>query len=153
MSGGNYLRLNAVFIVLDMVTVLFVCVHNAGRSQMAEAILNDLAEGRHRGISAGSQPGEEVNPVAVKAMAELGIDLGDGRPKLLTGEMVEEADLVITMGCGENVCPIVPKEVMDWGLDDPHGQTIERVREIRDEIQRRVVDLIATLNSRALARV
>ena len=115
---------------------------------MAEAFFNDVAGGRHRGISAGSQPGEEVNPVAVRAMAERGIDMGGGRPKPLTGEMVAEADLVITMGCGENVCPIVPKEVIDWDLDDPHGQPIERVREIRDEIRRRVVDLVATLDSR-----
>jgi arsenate reductase len=115
---------------------------------MAEAFFNDTAGVRHRGISAGTQPGEEVNPVAVKAMAEVGIDIGDGRPKLLTGEMVEEADLVITMGCGENVCPIVPKEIVDWGLDDPHGQPIERVREIRDEIRRRVAALAATLDSR-----
>jgi len=107
-----------------------------------------VAGGRHRGISAGTQPGEEVNPIAVRAMAELGVDMGGGRPKLLTGEMVEEADLVITMGCGENVCPIVPKEVLDWGLDDPHGQPIGKVREIRDEIRRRVVNLVATLESR-----
>ena len=130
-----------------MVTVLFVCVHNAGRSQMAEAFFNDVAGGRHRGISAGSQPENEVNPVAVRAMAELGIDIGGSRPKLLTGEMVEEADLVITMGCGENVCPIVPKEVVDWALDDPHGRSIERVRVIRDEIRRRVVDLVSSLDS------
>jgi arsenate reductase len=115
---------------------------------MAEAFFNDVAGGRHRGISAGTQPGEEVNPVAVKAMAEVGIDMGGGRPKLLTGEMVEEADLVITMGCGENVCPIVPKEVVDWDLDDPHGQPIERVREIRDEIRRRVVAVAVDLDSR-----
>jgi protein-tyrosine-phosphatase len=116
---------------------------------MAEAFFNDLAGGRRRGISAGSQPGDEVNSVAVRAMAELGVDMGGGRPKRLTGEMVEEADLVITMGCGENVCPIVPKRVIDWGLEDPHGQPLERVREIRDEIRRRVIDLIASLDSRA----
>jgi protein-tyrosine-phosphatase len=88
-----------------------------------------------------------VNPVAVKAMAEMGIDIGGSRPKVLTGEMVEEADLVITMGCGENVCPIVPKEVVDWALDDPHGQPLERVREIRDHIRRHVIDLVSTLDS------
>jgi len=115
---------------------------------MAEAFFNEVAGGRHRGISAGTQPGEEVNPIAVRAMAELGVNMGGGRPKLLTGEMVEEADLVITMWCGENVCPIVPKEVLDWGLDDPHGQPIGKVREIRDEIRRRVVNLVATLESR-----
>ena len=115
---------------------------------MAEVFFNVLAGGRHRGISAGTQPGEEVNPVAVRAMAEMGMDMGGGRPKLLTVEMVVDADMVITMGCGENVCPVVPKEVLDWDLDDPHGQPIEKVREIRDEIRRRVVDLAATLNSR-----
>ena len=114
---------------------------------MAEAFFNDVAGGRYRGISAGTQPGEEVNPVAVRAMAEVGIDMGSGRPKLLTVEMVEESDLVITMGCGENVCPIVPKEVLDWALDDPHGRPIERVMEIRDEIRRRVIGLVATLDS------
>ena len=116
---------------------------------MAEAFFNDVAGGRHRGISTGTQPGEEVNPVAERAMAEVGIDMGGGRPKLLTVEMVEEADLVITMGCGENVCPVVPKEVSDWDLDDPHGQPLERAREIRDEIRRRIADLVATLDSRA----
>jgi arsenate reductase len=115
---------------------------------MAEAFFNNLAGGRHRGVSAGSQPRDEVNPVAVRAMAELGVDMG-GRPKRLTGEMVEEADLVITMGCGENVCPVVPKRVIDWALPDPHGQPLERVREIRDEIRRRVSDLVASLDSRA----
>ncbi len=115
---------------------------------MAEAFFNDLAGGRHCGASAGTQPGEEVNPVAVTAMAAGGIHLGGGWPKLLTGEMVEDADLVITMGCGENVCPIVPKQVVDWALDDPHGQPLERVREIRDEIRRRVVELIAALDSK-----
>ena len=114
---------------------------------MAEAFFNDMSGERHRGISAGSQPGDEVNPVAVRAMAEVGVDMGGDRPKLLSGEMVEEADLVITMGCGENVCPIIPKEIVDWALDDPHGQSIERVREIRDEIRRRVIDLVATLDS------
>jgi len=116
---------------------------------MAEAFFNDVAGGRHRGVSAGTQPGKEVNPVAVRAIAEVGVDMGGGRPKLLTGGMVEEADLVITMGCGENVCPIVPKEVLDWDLDDPHGQPIERVREIRDEARRRVVELVEVLDSRA----
>ncbi len=114
---------------------------------MAEAFFNDVAGGGHRGISAGSQPGDEANPVAVRVMAEVGVDMGGGRPKLLIGEMVEEADLVVTMGCGDNVCPIVPKEIVDWALDDPHGQPIERVREIRDEIKRRVVDLVSALNS------
>lgn len=131
-----------------MKTVLFVCVHNAAKSQMAEAFFNDLAGGRHRGISAGSQPGDRVNPNAVKAMAELGIDFSGAKPKRLTAEMVEEADIVITMGCGENVCPIVPKEVIDWDLEDPSGKPLEEVREIRDKIRERVRRLIKTIDER-----
>ena len=114
---------------------------------MTEAFFNKVAGGRHRAISAGTQPEEEVNPVAVRAMAEVGIDMRGRRPKLLTAAMVEESDRVITMGCGEDVCPVVPKEVADWDLDDPHGQPIERVREIRDEIRRRVGTLVGTLDS------
>ncbi len=125
-----------------MKTVLFVCVHNAARSQMAEAFFNEMTEGRHRGISAGSQPGDRVNPNAVEAMAELDIDISWSKPKRLTAEMVEEADIVITMGCGENVCPIVPKEVLEWDLEDPAGMPLERVREIRDQIRERVERLI-----------
>lgn len=128
-----------------MKTVLFVCVHNAARSQMAEAFFNEMTEGRHRGISAGSQPGDRVNPNTVEAMAELGIDISGSEPKRLTAEMVEEADTVITMGCGENVCPIVPKEVLDWDLVDPSGKPLERVREIRDQIRERVERLIEAI--------
>lgn len=128
-----------------MKTVLFVCVHNAARSQMAEAFLNEMAGGRHVGISAGSQPAERVNPVAVEAMAELGIDISGTRPKRLTADMIERADLVVTMGCGENVCPIVPKEVMEWDLEDPSGRPIEEVRETRDRIKELVSELIRTI--------
>lgn len=129
-----------------MATVLFVCVHNAARSQMAQAFFNVMSEGRHRGISAGSQPADGVNPDAVRVMAEIGIDIGSARTKGLTGEMVEAADLVVTMGCGEDVCPVVPVEVVDWGLEDPSGKPVEAVRAIRDEIRDRVRSLIATLD-------
>ena len=113
---------------------------------MAEAFFNYMARERHRGISAGSMPGEKINPIAVRAMKEVGIDM-EGRPKQLTEKMVMDADLVVTMGCGENVCPVVPKDIIDWNLDDPHGQSIEKVREIRDEVQRRVRLLITSLDS------
>ena len=116
---------------------------------MAEAFLNKISGGRHRGTSAGSIPSDEVNPIAVKAMAELGIDMGGARPKMLTAEMVEAADIVITMGCGENVCPVVPVEMEDWELDDPYGQPLEVVRGIRDEIRGRVEALVENLDSRA----
>lgn len=129
-----------------MKTVLFVCVHNAARSQMAEAFFNEMAEGRHRGISAGSQPAEEVDPGALAAMAELGLDIGDARPKKLTASMVVEADVVVTMGCGEDVCPVVPKEVLDWELEDPSGKPLEKVRETRDQIRERVERLIEALD-------
>jgi protein-tyrosine-phosphatase len=127
-------------------TVLFVCVHNAARSQMAEAFFNEMTGGRHRGISAGSEPAEAVNPDAVEAMAELGIDISGARPKRLTAEMVERADIVITMGCGENVCPVVPKEIADWELEDPSGKPLEGVREIRDQIRGKVVLLVEAIS-------
>jgi len=122
--------------------VLFICVHNAGRSQMAEAFFNKLSEGRHRGISAGSNPSAQVNPVAVEAMIEIGIDISGKRPKKLDKEMVLQADLAITMGCGEDACPVVPNELRDWELEDPHGKPIEEVRVIRDEIRKRISALI-----------
>ena len=128
-----------------MATVLFVCVHNAARSQMAEAFLNVLSGGRHRGVSAGSPPAERVNPDAVRVMAEVGIDIGSAGPKGLTVGMVEAADLVVTMGCGEDVCPVVPVEIVDWRIEDPSGKPVEAVRAIRDEIRDRVKSLIATL--------
>jgi len=128
-----------------MVTVLFVCVHNSGRSQMAEAIFNRLSGGRHKGISAGSNPAEAVNPVVVEALREIGIDISGRRPRKLTAEIAEEADITVTMGCGEGVCPIVPGEIRDWPLEDPTGKPLEAVRRIRDEIESRVKALLAEL--------
>ena len=126
-------------------TVLFVCVHNAGRSQMAAGYLQHLAGDRIDVLSAGSQPGSQINPVAVQAMAEEGIDLAGNRPKVLTTGAVQASDVVITMGCGDE-CPYFPgKRYEDWELDDPAGQGIDAVRPIRDEIRKRVEDLIASL--------
>jgi len=125
--------------------VLFVCVHNAGRSQMAAGLLNKLGEGRVVVRSAGSAPAEEINPVAVEAMREVGVDLAAELPKPLTDESVKGADVVITMGCGD-ACPIYPgKRYEDWQLEDPAGQGLEVVRRIRNEIQRRVEGLIGEL--------
>lgn len=126
-------------------TVLFVCVHNAGRSQMAAGYLRHLGSGRIDVLSAGSLPAEQINPVAVRAMAEDDVDIAHERPKILTDEAVAEADVVITMGCGD-ACPFYPgKRYLDWVLDDPAGQGIAAVRPIRDEIRRRVQGLIAEL--------
>lgn len=126
-------------------TVLFVCVHNAGRSQMAAGYLQALAGDRVEVLSAGSEPKDQINPVAVIAMAEEGIDIAGGTPKLLTVEAVRESDVVITMGCGD-ACPIFPgKRYEDWQLDDPAGQGIDAVRHIRNEIRSRVDALIAEL--------
>ena len=130
-----------------MKKVLFVCVHNAGRSQMAEALFNLIANNGVRAESAGTKPASEVNPVVVQAMAEVGIDISTNRPRLLTFEMIEDSERVITMGCGvEESCPasFVPTE--DWELDDPAGQPIEKVRQIRDEIKARVEGLLGELN-------
>ncbi len=126
-------------------TVLFVCVHNAGRSQMAAGYLQHLAGDRIDVLSAGSEPKDQINPVAVAAMAEEGIDIAGNTPKLLTVDTVKESDVVITMGCGD-ACPIFPgKRYEDWQLDDPAGQGPETVRRIRDEIRARVETLIAEL--------
>lgn len=128
-------------------SVLFVCIHNAGRSQMAAAFLRHLAGDRIEVRSAGSMPADQINPTAVAAMAELGIDITSWQPKLLTTQAVEESDVVITMGCGD-VCPIFPgKRYEDWQLADPAGQGIEQVRTIRDDIQDRVQNLINELVS------
>lgn len=125
--------------------VLFVCVHNAGRSQMAAALLDHYAQGRVLVRSGGSAPGEAINPAVAQAMAEMGIDLSRAYPKPVTDEGVRAADVVITMGCGD-ACPIYPgKRYEDWKLDDPMGQDINRVRPIRDEINRRVQILLAEL--------
>lgn len=126
-------------------TVLFVCVHNAGRSQMAAGYLKSLAAGTIEVLSAGSEPKDQINPVAVEAMREDGIDITAETPKLLTADAVRESDVVITMGCGD-ACPVFPgKRYEDWKLDDPAGQGIEAVRPIRDEIKQRVQTLIAEL--------
>ena len=129
----------------DKPTVLFVCVHNAGRSQMAAGYLRALAGDAVEVLSAGSAPKDEINPVAIQAMAEESIDIAGNLPKILTVEAVKESDVVITMGCGD-ACPIFPgKRYEDWELDDPAGQGIEAVRPIRDEIRGRVQALIGDL--------
>jgi protein-tyrosine-phosphatase len=129
----------------DVPDVLFVCVHNAGRSQMAAGLLDRHAEGRIRVRSAGTTPADEIDPAVVAAMDELGIDLTKEFPKPLTNEAVKGADVVITMGCGD-ACPIYPgKRYLDWELADPAGRSIEEVREIRDEIDRRVQELLGEL--------
>jgi arsenate reductase len=126
-------------------SVLFVCVHNAGRSQMAAAFLDRLGKGRVEVRSAGSAPAESVNPAVVAAMAEAGIDLTAETPKILTTEAVQASDVVITMGCGD-ACPVFPgKRYLDWELDDPAGQGVDAVRPIRDAIERRVRGLLADL--------
>jgi len=129
----------------DRPTVLFVCVHNAGRSQMAAGYLSHLSGGRVNVLSAGSQPADQVNEVAVQAMAEDGIDITSETPKLLSGTAVMESDVVIIMGCGDT-CPIYPgKRYEDWELDDPAGQGIDMVRSVRDDIRARVQDLVEDL--------
>ncbi len=130
-----------------MKRILFVCVHNAGRSQMAEAFFNQMAKGRAKGFSAGTQPVDKVNPVVVAAMREVGIDIRRRKPKPLTLEMLESVERVITMGCGvEGVCPasFVPTE--EWQLEDPEGKPIEQVRQIRDEVKAKVEVLIKELS-------
>ena len=126
----------------DMPSVLFVCVHNAGRSQMAAGFMSTLSGGKVEVLSAGSAPKDSINPIAVEAMAEVGIDIANNVPKILTTEAVQQSDVVITMGCGDT-CPFFPgKRYEDWVLDDPAGQGIESVRIIRDEIKKRVEDLL-----------
>ena len=129
----------------DKPSVLFVCVHNAGRSQMAAGFLTLLGGGRVKVRSAGSIPGDQVNPSAVAAMAEVGIDISAQKPKILTTDAVQASDVVITMGCGD-ACPIFPgKRYLDWDLEDPAGQGLEAVRPIRDEIKARIQALLAEL--------
>jgi arsenate reductase (thioredoxin) len=126
-------------------SVLFVCVHNAGRSQIAQGWLRQLAGDQVEVRSAGSAPGDQINPIAVQAMAEVGIDITAEHPKILTVEAVQDSDVVITMGCGDT-CPIFPgKRYEDWDLTDPAGQPIEVVRQVRDEIRDRIDALIAEL--------
>ena len=129
----------------DVPEVLFVCVHNAGRSQMAAGLVELHSGGRIRVRSAGSDPGEEINPAVIEAMEELGVDMGEEFPKPLTDEVVRAADVVITMGCGD-ACPIYPgKRYEDWTLDDPAGQDLDTVRRIRDQIDTRVRRLVDDL--------
>jgi arsenate reductase len=135
--------------VTEVPTVLFVCVHNAGRSQMAAALLDHHGAGRVMVRSAGSAPADEVNPAVVAAMAEVGLDLSREFPKPLTGEAVEAADVVVTMGCGD-ACPVFPgKRYLDWELEDPAGKDVEEIRPIRDEIDRRVRGLLDELVTRS----
>lgn len=126
-------------------TVLFVCIHNAGRSQMAAGYLQELSRGAVEVRSGGSEPGDQINPIAIQAMAEEGIDISQALPQLMTTERVEDSDVVITMGCGD-VCPIFPgKRYEDWELTDPKGKSIDEVRLIRDDIKARVQALLAEL--------
>lgn len=130
-----------------MAHVLFVCLHNAGRSQMSQALFERAAAGRHTALSAGTTPAEHVHPEVVEVMHELGIDLSDHRPQLLTRALAERADLIVTMGCGDE-CPYVPgKRYTDWDLPDPQGRPLNEVRATRDDIARRVTALAAELNT------
>ncbi|HEY2141078.1 MAG TPA: arsenate reductase ArsC [Solirubrobacteraceae bacterium] len=134
-----------------MATVLFVCLHNAGRSQISAALLEREAAGRHIALSAGTTPAEHVHPKVVEVMRELGIDLADRRPQLLTRELAEQADVVVTMGCGDE-CPYIPgKRYLDWELPDPKGRPLAEIRATRDDIQQRVSALVAELDDRRLA--
>ena len=130
-----------------MANVLFVCLHNAGRSQVSRALFERAAAGRHRARSAGTTPAEHVHPEVVEVMREIGIDLVGREPQLLTRELAEQADLVVTMGCGDQ-CPYVPgKRYLDWDLPDPKGRPLAEVRATRDEISRRVLSLIEALDA------
>jgi arsenate reductase len=128
-------------------TVLFVCLHNAGRSQMSAALFERAAAGRHRALSAGTTPAERVHPEVVEVMRELDVDLADRQPRKLTRELAEQADVVVTMGCGDE-CPYVPgKRYVDWDLPDPKGKPLDEVRATRDDIERRVAELVAELDA------
>jgi arsenate reductase (thioredoxin) len=130
-----------------MANVLFVCLHNAGRSQMSRALFEQAARGRHTAASAGTEPADQVHPEVLVAMKEIGQDLSDQKPRLLTTELAQQADVVVTMGCGD-ACPYIPgKKYLDWELPDPKGMPVEKVREVRDEISRRVHDLVHQLDS------
>jgi arsenate reductase (thioredoxin) len=132
----------------NMKTVIFVCVHNSGRSQMAEAFFNQMAGGKALALSAGTQPGDKVHPIVVEAMREVGIDISGSKPKMLTMEMVEKADKMITMGCGADaggLCPASFIETEDWALDDPKDKSLEQVRVIRDVIRKRVMNLLQAI--------
>ena len=130
-----------------MATVLFVCLHNAGRSQMSAALLDEAAGGRHVALSAGTAPASEVHPEVIEVMRELGIDLTGRRPKLLTTELARQADVVVTMGCGDE-CPYIPgKRYLDWDLPDPKGKPVGQVRTIREDIAARVRELLSELDA------
>jgi protein-tyrosine-phosphatase len=130
-----------------MATVLFVCLHNAGRSQMSQALFEQAAEGRHTVLSAGTTPGEHVHPEVVEVMRELDIDLADREPQLLTTDLAQQADVVVTMGCGD-ACPYIPaKRYIDWDLPDPKGRPLAEVRTTRDDIEQRVKALVAELDA------
>jgi len=128
-------------------TALFVCLHNAGRSQMSAALFERTAGGRHRALSAGTTPGERVHPEVVEVMNELGIDLSDREPRKLTAELAQQADVVVTMGCGDECPYIAGKRYLDWDLEDPKGRPIDEVRATRDDIARRVEQLVAELDA------
>jgi arsenate reductase (thioredoxin) len=129
-----------------MAHVLFVCLHNAGRSQMSQALFERAADGRHTAASAGTTPAERVHPEVAEVMRELGIELAARHPQLLTRELAGQADVVVTMGCGDK-CPFIPgKRYLDWELEDPKGRPVEEVRATRDEIARRVEELLADLD-------
>jgi arsenate reductase len=135
-----------------MARVLFVCLHNAGRSQMSEALFERAAGGRHEAQSAGTTPAERVHPEVVEVMRELGLDLADRIPRKLEREQAEWADVVVTMGCGDE-CPYIPgKRYMDWDLEDPKGQSLDRVRATRDEIGRRIEVLVTELDESGTAQ-
>ena len=132
-----------------MAHALFVCLHNAGRSQMSQALFERAAAGRHQAQSAGTTPGARVHPEVVTVMRELGIELSDRRPRMLTSELAEQADVIVTMGCGDQ-CPFIPgKRYVDWELPDPKGRSVEDVRAIRDDIAERVRQLLAELDAPA----
>jgi arsenate reductase (thioredoxin) len=135
-----------------MATVLFVCLHNAGRSQMSQALFERAAAGKHTALSAGTTPAEHVHPEVIQVMRELDIDLSDRRPQLLTRDLAEQADVVVTMGCGDE-CPYIPgKRYIDWDLADPKGLPIDEVRATRDEIATRVSGLLADLEQLPASR-
>ena len=128
--------------------VLFVCVHNSGRSQMAEAFYNKLAKGHGKAISVGTNPASAVNPTVVKIMKEVGIDISGNKPRLLTPDLIDQVSLVVTMGCSsEGVCPANWIDTQDWQVEDPKDKSIETVREIRDEIRARVIELLNRIGS------
>jgi arsenate reductase len=148
-GGGAFLTGTATSHAISdhVATALFVCLHNAGRSQMSQALFERAAEGRHRALSAGTTPADRVHPEVVEVMREVGIELADREPKLLTRELAEEADVVVTMGCGDE-CPYIPgRRYVDWDLEDPKGRPLDEVRATRDDIDRRVRELVQELDA------